>query len=419
MTGRRTTALRAIAVGAVLTLGGALLAGCSPDGRETIRFAFSKREAIGFMTDLVHKYNASQNKVTVVLDTSNTFAAGFVRGNPPDIALNNYNMETARFVQRCALSDLSGTAAAKEVKPSLTPFMDQYGRCAGRTSALPYSVMASGVIYNKQLFQKYGVTVPRTWDQLLAACKTFQAAGVTPIYATFADPWTVGQGWYDYSVGGMLDTVAFFKALNAEGVDVGPTSAVSFQKDQAAPVDKMIRLAAYVNKDAASRAYGDGNTAMAEGKAAMYLQGPWAFGEIAKAAPKLALGTFPLPVTNDPADLKVRINMDLAAWIPEASPHKDAARAFLAYLYQPKVINAYNASQLGFDPTIGAAPPTDPRILGLKPYVDDDKVYQGSSVLVPQAIPIFNYTQAMILGSAPDQVLRTIDADFARLAFRQ
>ena len=132
----------------------------------------------------------------------------------------------------------------------------------------------------------------------------------------------------------------------------------------------MLELSQYVNPDASSRTYGDGNTAMANGEAAMYLQGPWAFGEIAKAAPDLELGMFPLPVTDDPDDLKARINMDLAAWIPEASKHKEAARAFLEYLYQPEVIQAYNESQLGFPPTKDAPPVSDERIAGLQEYID-------------------------------------------------
>ena len=83
----------------------------------------------------------------------------------------------------------------------------------------------------------------------------------------------------------------------------------------------------------------------------MYLQGPWAFSEIAKTSPDLALGTFPLPMTDDPADRSVRVNLDLAAMIPEGSNHKEAARDFLEYLFQPENIEAYNASQLGFTPT--------------------------------------------------------------------
>jgi hypothetical protein len=72
-------------------------------------------------------------------------------------------------------------------------------------------------------------------------------------------------------------------------------------------------------------------------------------------------------MTNDPSDLKVRVNMDLAAMIPTGSRHQKAARDF-AYLYQPSVIDAYNASQLGFAPTTDATMPTDPRIAGMIPY---------------------------------------------------
>ena len=412
---------KALAAGMLLGLLGSSLVACSSSGGETVRFAFAKREALDYMRNLVEEYNTSQDDVTVVLDTSgiDAVSAAFVRGDPPDIALNNYNQETARFIQRCAMSDLSDTEAAQNARDDLDQFMDQFGVCPGRTSAIPYSLMAAAVIYNKEIFEQHDLEVPTTWDELIEVCETLEAAGVTPFYATFADNWTIGQGWYDYAVGGMLDTVEFFDALAEEGADVGPNSAVSFQKDQAEPVDKMLELSQYVNSDASSRLYGDGNTAMAAGEAAMYMQGPWALGEIAKAAPDLELGMFPLPVTDDPDDLKARINLDLAAWIPEASDHKEAARAFLEYLFQPEIIQGYNESQLGFTPTKDAPPVSDDRIVGLQEYVDEGAMYQGSTQLVPRAIPIMNYTQAIMLGSDPQRILSNIDADYARLAFRQ
>ncbi|WP_313357514.1 ABC transporter substrate-binding protein [Microbacterium sp.] len=405
----------------MLALLGSALVGCSSDGRETIRFTFSKREAIEFMTKLVADYNDSQKDVRVEIDTSgvDVVSASFVRGNPPDIMLANYNYEVARFVQRCALSDLGGTDAAKNVRDDLQPLMEQYGSCEGRTSALPYSVMAASVIYNKQIFDEQGLEVPRTWDELLQVGDQLKAAGITPFYATFKDDWTVGQGWYDYSAGGSLDVLDFFDALAKEGAEVGPDSEVSFQKDFAEPMDRMLKLASeYTNDDAPSRGYGDGNLAFSKGEAAMYLQGPWAFSEIAKTAPDLELGTFPLPMTDDPDDLAVRVNMDLAAMIPQESGHKEAARDFLEYLYQPEHIEAYNASQLGFTPLEQAPAPDDPRIEGMIEYYDEGRIYQGPSVLVPKTIPVFNYAQAMVLGSNPAGVLRTMDADWARIAFR-
>ncbi|GAA1129651.1 extracellular solute-binding protein [Microbacterium natoriense] len=412
-----------LAAGATaLIMIGAALTGCAAgDGRETIRFTFSKREAIEFMTNLVAEYNASQSDVRVEIDTSgvDVVSASFVRGNPPDIMLANYNFEIARFVQRCALTDLGDTDAAASVRDDLQPLMDQYGSCAGRTSALPYSVMAASVIYNKEIFAAQGIEVPRTWDELIAACDQLKAAGITPFYATFKDDWTVGQGWYDYSLGGSIDVIDFFDGMNAEGADVGPDSTVSFQNDFAEPMDRMLQLTKdYVNEDAPSRGYGDGNLAFSKGEAAMYLQGPWAFSEIAKTAPDLQLGTFPLPMTDDPDDLAVRVNMDLAAMIPEGSRHQEAARDFLEFLYEPQNIEAYNESQLGFTPTEDAPAPSDPRIAGMIDYYDDGRIYQGPSVLVPKTIPVFNYAQAMVLGADPNTTLRTMDADWARVAFR-
>ena len=414
--------LRAAGAGTVLALSAGLLAGCAAgDGRETIRFTFSKREAIEFMTGVVDEYNASQDEVYVEMDTSgvDVVSASFVRGNPPDVMLANYNYEVSRFVDRCALSDLSDTAAAAGTRDDLQPLMDQYGSCEGRVSALPYSVMASSVIYNKEIFAEHDLEVPQTWSELMDVIETLESAGVTPFYGTFKDDWTVGQGWYDYAVGGQLDVIDFFDSLARQGTDVGPDSDVSFQKDFAQPMEQMVELAQHVNPDAASRAYGDGNLAFARGEAAMYLQGPWAFSEIAKTSPDLELGTFPLPMTEDPDDLAVRVNVDLAAMIPEGSDHKEAARDFLEYLYQPEVIEAYNASQLGFTPTEDGAAPDDPRIEGMTEYYDEGRIYQGASVLVPKTIPVFNYAQAIILGSDAEQTLSTLDADWARLAFRQ
>ena len=416
---RRT--VRAVAAVGAVVLAAAGLAGCSADGRETIRFTFSKREALDFMNELVAQYNDSQDQVRVEMDTSgvDVVSASFVRGNPPDIMLANYNFEIARFVQRCALTDLAETDAAASTREDLQPLMDQYGYCDGRTSALPYSVMAASVIYNKQIFADNDLEVPQTWGELITVADTLKDAGVTPFYATFKDDWTVAQGWYDYSLGGSIDVIDFFDQMAVEGTEVGPDSAVSFQKDFAEPMDKMTQLANdYVNDDAASRGYGDGNLAFSNGEAAMYLQGPWAFSEIAKTAPDLELGTFPLPMTDDPGDLAVRVNMDLAAMIPEGSRHQDAARDFLEFLYLPENIEAYNASQLGFTPTTDAAAPDDPRVEGMIEYYDNGQIYQGPSVLVPKTIPVFNYAQAMILGGSPGSYLSTMDADWARVAFR-
>jgi len=418
----RTHRIRSILAAVVgLTILGTTLTGCSGSGgSNTVRFHLSKPEAIPYFRDLIADYNAEHPDVDIVLDSSSNLQAGFLRGNPPDLGLLNYNMEMARFMERGALSDLSDLPEADRILPEVQDLVDQYATYPGRTSVLPYSVMAASVIYNKQIFEEQGLEVPQTYDELIAVCDKLTAAGVTPFYATLKDPWTVAQGWFDYTVGGEVDVADFYDKLNDLGAEVGPDSPVSFEKTFAEPVDRMKDLIDnYTNADAASKAYGDGNLAFAQGQAAMYLQGPWAFGEIAKTDPDLDLGTFPLPMTDDPEDLEVRVNIDLAAWIPEASQSKEAAREFLAYLFQKDVMDAYNAAQLGYGTTTDAAPVTDERILGMKEYYDAADFYQGPSKAIPLTIPTENYMQGIALGAEPAKTLRTLDADWARLAFRQ
>ena len=397
------------------------LVGCSQnDEPEEVSFYLSKPEAIPYFRDLITKYNASQDDVQVVLDSSANLQAGFLRGNPPDLGLLNYNLEMARFMERGALSDLADMPEADRILPEVQDLVDQYATYPGRTSVLPYSVMAASVIYNKEIFEEQGLEVPQTYDELIALCDQLKSAGITPFYATLKDPWTVAQGWFDYTVGGEVDIADFFDAMKEEGKDVGPDSEVSFQKNMAEPTTTMqMLMKEYANKDAPSRGYGDGNLAFGNGEAAMYFQGPWALGEIAKSAPDLPLGTFPLPMTDDPEDLRVRVNIDLAAWIPEDSTHKEAAREFLSYLFEKDVMDAYNAAQLGYGTTTDSAPVTDERIIGMRDYFDSGRFYQGPSKAVPLNIPLENYLQGIALGSDVESTLAVLDADWARLALRR
>ncbi|MEI5582525.1 MULTISPECIES: ABC transporter substrate-binding protein [unclassified Agromyces] len=417
--GRRRA--RAAFAAGVVVVAAVSMSGCasvSGGGPAEITFHMSKPEAIPYFRDLVERFNDEQDEVDVTLDTASNLSAGFLRGNPPDVGLLNYNMEMARFMERGALSDLSDMPEAERIRPDVQDLVDQYATYPGRTSVLPYSVAAASVIYNVRMFEENGLEVPTTWDEFVEVCETLQAAGITPIYSTYKDPWTVGQGLFDYTVGGSIDVAEFYEQMNELGTEVGPDSPVSFQETLAEPVDRMLEIAAYSQDGAASRGYGDGNVAFANEEAAMYFQGPWAFGEIEKTNPDLELATFPLPVTDDPEDLKVRVNLDLALWVPETGTDKEAARTFVSYLMQKDVMDDYNTAYLGFGTTTDAAPVTDERIIGMQEYYDGGKFYQGPSRAIPLTIPTDNYIQGMVTGGDPQAILATMDADWARLALR-
>nr|WP_296064317.1 extracellular solute-binding protein [uncultured Actinoplanes sp.] len=398
--------------GAGVIAGTPVLAGCSSTGPTNIRFLQNKPEVVGYFTGLAAGFNASQHEVFVTHDSTPTaLIPQFVRGAPPDLACYNYNLETSNFLARGALTDLADMPEAKTIDPTVQALVNQFATYKSETSVLPYSITAAGMIYNTALFDQAGVGVPATWTEFLAACETFQAKGITPIEQTFKDTWTLSQGIFDYVTGSALDVSAFFQQLKAGG-------PVSFGKDFADAVAKIVTLLKYTNPDAASRGYADGNVAFANGKAAMYPQGPWAVGEILKINPKAQIGTFAMPASDHPADVKVRVNLDLALWIPRASPHQAAARRFLSYLMRPAVQDKYNAQALAWSTTRNAPPVTDPHVAGLQPYLKEAKFYQGAGTYLPASIPVGNYLQELLISKDAGAFLERLDADWARLARR-
>jgi raffinose/stachyose/melibiose transport system substrate-binding protein len=404
---------------------GALAAGpltaCGVGGRDTteLRFYQSKPEVIGYFDErIIAPFNAEQDRIRVLHDATSSLVASLVREAPHDLVCNNYDLYPGSFVTRGVLSDLGGLPEAQRIDPAVQALVGQYATPEQATSVLPYSIAAAGVIYNVDVFEEHGVEVPTTWSELIAACDTFQSADVTPIYMTFRDPWTIRQGLFDYVSGSLMDVAGFYERLKAQGPTRVEDAEVSFQEDFRPTTDKMLQLLPYANQDAASRNYVDGNAAFAQGAAAMYLQGPWAIGEIAKANPDARVQTFPLPATDDPDDTKARVNLDLALWIPVQAAHPEAAREFLSFLMRPEVMHTYNADNLAVSPTTDAPQVEDERIAGLGPYVAAGAFYQGAGTYIPDTIPSNNYLQEFVITEDADVLLRKLDNDWQRLARR-
>lgn len=58
----------------------------------------------------------------------------------------------------------------------------------GRTYAFTQSGWAGGLFYNKELFQKAGITqLPETWDEFIQACLKLKEAGILPLYDRMHD----------------------------------------------------------------------------------------------------------------------------------------------------------------------------------------------------------------------------------------
>lgn len=400
------------------------LSGCASNAGQrngaTLRFMQNKPEVVEYFDQVIKDFEALNPDIRVIQDSNEgNFVPGLVRNDPPDVVTRGFAQATADFVKKGIFADLSDLPAASTVDPKMQELISSWGRYNGNeTSALPFSLAAAGVIYNRDIFDANGVAIPTTWDQFIAACETFKAAGITPIYGTFKDPWTLAQGMFDYVAGGSLDVAGFFTKLTATGADISTAATESFTNNFRPALPKMLQVASYSQNDAASRNYADGNAAFAKGQSAMYLQGPWALSQLVAANKDIRVGTFPLPVTNNPAETKARVNVDMALSITRHTPNMEAAKRFVAYLLEPSVVNTYNEKHAAFSPLKDAPPATNPQISGLSDSVREARYYQGAGTYFPPSVPLHNYLQSFVYSKNGDQFLSALDDEWRRVAER-
>ncbi|MDR1018119.1 MAG: extracellular solute-binding protein [Lachnospiraceae bacterium] len=165
------------------------------------------------------------------------------------------------------------------------------GKLYGSTFTTPVSMM----FYNKAIFKKNNIEVPKTYDELLNAVKVLKKAGITPISTSVKDTWVLG----------MLHDGLTLKSA-------GPTklqNALLKKDGQSYNDPDMLQSAKDVVELKKAGAFEDGATGLSndeavqpflDGKAAMFFTGSWLGGDVNnKSYNKDDFGVAPIPVVND------------------------------------------------------------------------------------------------------------------------
>ncbi|MEU7866421.1 extracellular solute-binding protein [Dactylosporangium sp. NPDC049140] len=200
-------------------------------------------------------------------------------------------------------------------------------------------VSAGSVWYKKDLLAKYNMEVPKTYQEFLDDCAALKAKGITPIFAAGKEGLHAGV-WH-----GIMNQTLMAGHPAADSVKVSTDRATAFwQKTQswADPVYKSIseqyqKAMPYLEPGAAgvSQQTAPGAWASQPDNFPFLLDGSWDGATIQQANPKLNLGFFMMPGTNDPAANRVAIKPDLTWVVPTSAPHKDLAMQWLEFFSQP------------------------------------------------------------------------------------
>ena len=65
--------------------------------------------------------------------------------------------------------------------------MSQNGQIFGVPSG---TAMGGGILYNKKVYEKLGLSVPKTWAEFEANNEKIKAAGIAPVIQSYGDTWT-------------------------------------------------------------------------------------------------------------------------------------------------------------------------------------------------------------------------------------
>lgn len=177
-----------------------------------------------------------------------------------------------------------------DVKDKISQGSTAFFTFDGKTYGLTAYQWVASLYLNKELFEKNGIKLPDTYEDLLVAVKAFRAKGIAPITVGEKDRWP-GMFWQN----------AF--ALRTAGAQASQDAlAKKASFDQPAFVESAAKLKELVDNKAfidgnMGLTYDESNAAFIEGKVPMYFMGNWFAGNIqaadSKVKDKIVVKKFP------------------------------------------------------------------------------------------------------------------------------
>ena len=248
--------------------------------------------------------------------------------NSPDAY---FEWSGARLDQRVAegyAADISSDVESSGLKDLFTEGAFAGYDSNGALSMIPRARDVTNVLwYNVDMFTKYGVTPPKTWDELNAACAKFKAAKINCFVQGNKDLWTVGN-W-----GGHIISRVTGEALYAETLQKKkPMNSPEFVKGLTVLAD--LAKNGYVNESVNSIADNEAASQFFQGKAAFHPIGSWLIGTQQGEAPDFKMDFINLPAITDGAGDQNSIMAVYTGYIVNAkSTKKTEVMDFFKELY--------------------------------------------------------------------------------------
>jgi raffinose/stachyose/melibiose transport system substrate-binding protein len=208
----------------------------------------------------------------------------------------------------------------------------------GKVYGLPHTMDVGTFFVNQELFDKYNIKVPTTYDELVDACKKFRAAGVkTPMAVGGKEAWCIDM-YLDILQVRSAGYEACINALSGKGSyeDAGII-------DGAKRLQELVKLGAFGDSPM-SISRDESEVPFYNGEVPMYFNGSWTIGNVNKSKVKDKIKIVPFPKVGDKSDSTDLTGGVAGTFVVSANTqYKDQAVTCLKYIAQGFAKEAFEA----------------------------------------------------------------------------
>lgn len=222
----------------------------------------------------------------------------------------------------------------------------------GETYAVAALESTTGIIYNKALFERYGLTPPSTYDDFLRLCARLKRLGVTPLGVGGKELWHLEYWLNHFLRADVLSVEPEFLALCEAGERNWNDPLIATMLAHMAGLFE----SGYVDTDWRTTPDNALSYHLSEGEVAMVYSGPWLAADVLELAPDMDLGWFYVP--NEAGETVAGESLDVY-WAVTAGCARDEARyeaavSFLNFFYADEVYASLCAALSGSSTLVDA-----------------------------------------------------------------
>lgn len=377
----------------------------------TIHLFHQKQESQETFAQIIDLFEEKYPYITVeqeivTNDPASILRARIATDETPDIfqgALDTMDMAKGGYVM-----DLTGESFLDNINEEVlndTSFTDE----DKHTWALPIDGSCEGIFYNKDIFSELDLTPPSTLTEMENVISVLEQNNITPFALGFKDAWTIKP----------ITLVAVSPAIyaqNANWNDAKTNGSVSFANTPEWKTVFDILKIVYDHGNTRTAFDTDYNGAcamVAQGEAAMMIQGLWALEPIKSINPDINLGMMAMPVSDNSQETKLFQFPDFGLSISAKTEHPEECKLFLDFLTQQETAQLWCNSAMLFSAVKDVSVDFDDLAADVKQYVDSGMISTQADRGWPTAFQV-EYESALsaylVGGKSLDEILADLDS---------